>query len=80
MSAAPLRVMLVDDHQVVHDGIKLLLSSLDDVVVCAEAATARRGHRGRSALPDDRHGRTAVGRQRDRGDPRHPRCRPRPRC
>ena len=25
MSAAPLRVMLVDDHQVVRDGIKLLL-------------------------------------------------------
>ena len=41
MSAAPLRVMLVDDHQVVRDGIKLLLSSVDDVVVCAEAATAR---------------------------------------
>ena len=39
MSAAPLRVMLVDDHQVVRDGIKLLLASVDDVVVCAEAAT-----------------------------------------
>ena len=41
MTDAPLRVMLVDDHQVVRDGIKLLLGSVDDVVVCAEAATAR---------------------------------------
>jgi DNA-binding NarL/FixJ family response regulator len=41
MSAAPLRVMLVDDHQVVRDGIKLLLQAEDDVVVCAEAASAR---------------------------------------
>jgi two-component system, NarL family, response regulator DevR len=39
MSAAPLPVMLVDDHQVVRDGIKLLLASVDDVVVYAEAAT-----------------------------------------
>ena len=41
MSAAPLRVMLVDDHQVVRDGIKLLLADVPDVVVCAEASTAR---------------------------------------
>jgi two-component system response regulator DevR len=41
MSAPPLRVMLVDDHQVVRDGIKLLLADTHDVVVCAEASTAR---------------------------------------
>ena len=41
MSGAPLRVMLVDDHQVVRDGIKLLLQPVEDVVVCAEAASAR---------------------------------------
>ena len=41
MSDLPLRVMLVDDHQVVRDGIKLLLADTDDVVVCAEASTAR---------------------------------------
>jgi two-component system, NarL family, response regulator DevR len=41
MTAPPLRVMLVDDHQVVRDGIKLLLADLADVVVCAEAGTAR---------------------------------------
>jgi DNA-binding NarL/FixJ family response regulator len=42
MSTPPLRVMVVDDHQVVRDGIKLLLADTDDVVVCAEAASARR--------------------------------------
>jgi CheY-like chemotaxis protein len=41
MSAPPLRVMLVDDHQVVRDGIKLLLNDTEDVVVCAEASSAR---------------------------------------
>jgi two-component system, NarL family, response regulator DevR len=53
MSAPPLRVMLVDDHEVVRDGIKLLLADTPDVVVCAEASSARdavavAGH----ALPD----------------------------
>jgi DNA-binding NarL/FixJ family response regulator len=33
--------MLVDDHEVVRDGIKLLLADTTDVVVCAEASTAR---------------------------------------
>lgn len=33
--------MLVDDHEVVRDGIKLLLAEVDDVVVCAEASSAR---------------------------------------
>jgi two-component system response regulator DevR len=41
MSAPPLRVMLVDDHQVVREGIKLMLAGTTDVVVCAEASTAR---------------------------------------
>jgi DNA-binding NarL/FixJ family response regulator len=41
MSAPPLRVMLVDDHEVVRDGIKLLLADIGDVVVCAEAGSAR---------------------------------------
>ena len=41
MSAPPLRVMLVDDHQVVRDGIRLLLARAEDLVVCAEAASAR---------------------------------------
>jgi two-component system response regulator DevR len=45
--------MLVDDHQVVRDGIKLLLSSVDDVVVCAEAATVHDAVQvAAQALPD----------------------------
>ena len=53
MSSAPLRVMLVDDHQVVRDGIKLLLGSVDDVVVCAEAATVHDAVEiAAQALPD----------------------------
>jgi DNA-binding NarL/FixJ family response regulator len=53
MSAPPLRVMLVDDHQVVRDGIKLLLADTPDVVVCAEAASAREAVAiAARALPD----------------------------
>jgi two-component system, NarL family, response regulator DevR len=48
-----LRVMLVDDHQVVREGIKLLLADTPDVVVCAEASTARQAVATASqALPD----------------------------
>ena len=53
MSGPPLRVMLVDDHQVVRDGIKLLLADPADVVVCAEASTAREAVAlAARALPD----------------------------
>ena len=41
MSGRPLRVLLVDDHQVVRDGIKALLGPLEDVEVVAEAESAR---------------------------------------
>jgi two-component system, NarL family, response regulator DevR len=53
MDAPPLRVMLVDDHEVVRDGIKLLLADTDDVVVCAEASSAREAVAvAAQALPD----------------------------
>jgi two-component system response regulator DevR len=53
MSEVPLRVMLVDDHQVVRDGIKLLLADTDDVIVCAEASSAREAVAvAAQALPD----------------------------
>ena len=53
ISAPPLRVMLVDDHQVVRDGIKLLLNKTDDVVVCAEASSTREAVAvAGQALPD----------------------------
>src|SRR4026209_548715 len=37
----PLRVMLVDDHEVVRDGIRAMLASEDDIHVTAEAGTVR---------------------------------------
>jgi len=37
----PLRVLLVDDHEVVRDGIKALLQATDDIVVSGEAGTVR---------------------------------------
>jgi two-component system response regulator DevR len=53
MSAPPLRVMVVDDHEVVRDGIKLLLNNLPDVVVCAEASSTREAVAvAAQALPD----------------------------
>jgi hypothetical protein len=35
MKRPPLRVMLVDDHEVVRDGIRALLVGTEDIVVCA---------------------------------------------
>ena len=37
----PLRVMLVDDHEVVRGGVKALLSANEDIVVTAEAGSVR---------------------------------------
>jgi two-component system, NarL family, response regulator DevR len=48
-----LRVMLVDDHEVVRGGIRALLEAADDIVVCAEAASAREAvDLAERALPD----------------------------
>jgi two-component system, NarL family, response regulator DevR len=53
MAAPPLRVMLVDDHEVVRDGIKALLAAADDIVVCAEAGGVREAvAEAERALPD----------------------------
>jgi DNA-binding NarL/FixJ family response regulator len=38
---APLRVMLVDDHEIVRDGIKAMLDVEDDIIVTAQAGTVR---------------------------------------
>jgi two-component system response regulator DevR len=52
-STPPLRVMLVDDHEVVRDGIKALLAANHDIVVCAEAATVRQAvAEADRAIPD----------------------------
>jgi DNA-binding NarL/FixJ family response regulator len=37
----PLRVLLVDDHEVVRSGVKALLQATDDIVVTGEAGTVR---------------------------------------
>ena len=39
MADPPVRVMLVDDHEVVRGGIRALLQSADDIIVTAEAGT-----------------------------------------
>jgi two-component system response regulator DevR len=52
-AARPIRVMLVDDHDIVRDGIRALLERADDIVVCAEAATMRQAvERADRSLPD----------------------------
>ena len=40
-ASQPLRVMLVDDHEIVRDGIRAMLESQDDIVVTSEAGTVR---------------------------------------
>src|SRR5439155_9406843 len=39
MGGMPLRVMLVDDHEVVRSGVKAMLQATDDIVVTAEAGS-----------------------------------------
>src|SRR5213593_611886 len=41
MLEPPLRVLLVDDHEVVRDGVKALLQATDDIIVTAEASSVR---------------------------------------
>ena len=37
----PLRVLLVDDHEVVRDGVRALLQATEDIIVTAEAGSVR---------------------------------------
>ncbi len=39
MAKSRLRILLVDDHEVVRDGVKSLINANDDMIVVAEAAT-----------------------------------------
>jgi len=41
MSEPPLRVLLVDDHEVVRDGVRALLQATEDIIVTAEASSVR---------------------------------------
>ena len=40
MDSSPLRLMLVDDHEIVRMGIRTLLEDQPDLVILCEAATA----------------------------------------
>lgn len=40
-TAPPLRVLLVDDHEVVRSGVRALLQATDDIVVTAEASSVQ---------------------------------------
>jgi two-component system response regulator DevR len=37
----PLRVLLVDDHEIVRDGVRALLQATEDIIVTAEAGSVR---------------------------------------
>lgn len=53
MSVMPIRVFLLDDHELVREGIRNLLESDDDIEVVGEAATAEEAtHRIPLARPD----------------------------
>ncbi len=41
MNQPPLRVMLVDDHEVVRGGVRAMLQATDDIIVTAEAASVQ---------------------------------------
>jgi len=45
MADEPIRVLLVDDHQVLRDGLQALLDSEDDIAVLGGAGTAEEGIR-----------------------------------
>jgi DNA-binding NarL/FixJ family response regulator len=51
--AAPIHVLIVDDHAVVRAGLRLLLDANDDIEVVGEAGTARDAvFRAREVHPD----------------------------
>jgi DNA-binding NarL/FixJ family response regulator len=53
MKMSKIRLFLVDDHEVVRDGIKALLSEFEDVVITGESDTAERAiHLIKQSNPD----------------------------
>ncbi len=53
MTAAPIRVLLVDDHAVMRAGFRMILEAQDDIVVAGEAATGVEAVAAASALDPD---------------------------
>ncbi len=76
--AVPLRVMIVDDHEVVRNGIKALLEEEQGITVAAEAGTVNEAiERAEWARPDVivMDVRLADGSGPERSGPRCPRRR-----
>ena len=73
-----IRVFLLDDHDVVREGLRFLLERTDDIEVVGDSGLGRRGDRPhpRPQAARGRARRPAAGRLRDRGLPRDPRRRP----
>ena len=53
MSAAPIRVLLVDDHAVMRAGFRMILEATGDITVVGEASTGAEGVAAASALLPD---------------------------
>ncbi|RZI95432.1 MAG: response regulator, partial [Microbacterium sp.] len=53
MTAAPLRVLLVDDHAVMRAGFRMILESEPGIVVVGEAATGAEAVRAAHELAPD---------------------------
>jgi DNA-binding NarL/FixJ family response regulator len=53
MTAAPIRVLLVDDHAVMRAGFRMILEAANDIVVVGEAGSGREAVAAASALRPD---------------------------
>ena len=70
---APIRILVVDDHQLIRVGISTLILPESDMKVVGEASNGLRGHRQIPGMPPGRHidGPADAGNERfrcDRGD------------
>jgi NarL family two-component system response regulator LiaR len=43
MNASPIRVLVIDDHRIVREGIQSLMEDIDDILVIGEARNGREG-------------------------------------
>ena len=70
---SPIRVFLLDDHEVVRQGLRALLESAGDIEVVGESGSAVEATQPdpRAAARRRRTRRTFTGRHRDRGVPCH---------
>ena len=74
-TARPLTLLVVDDHEVVRQGLVAMLDRRPEFQVVAEAGTVAEAIDAAAPLPAGprRHGRPPARRLRDRGLPRDPR-------